>query len=316
MASAVALYVRCLRRGEPVPPEVREGYREYRRARQTPEQRKKHSEYCKHRYATNEEVRRRVHHLHLNPEEYQKWREHVNERNRERFREDPEYRERRQAYQKRPSIVYCRYKADAIKKGRTWNLTLEQVTELIQGDCRYCGRQATETDPNGIDRIDNRIGYEPTNVQSCCTRCNCMKCDLPEDAFLMHITAVFAFQSTEHVIPRSDNSLRFPCALLFSYKEMARKKGREFALDKKQAYSLFFSPCIYCGHFDDEYLNGIDRYVNDLPYTPENSVSCCKQCNKMKYTMEPDVFINHIVDIAMHCELWRSFHTQEAKIVI
>ena len=38
---------------------------------------------------------------------------------------------------------------------------------------------------------------------------------------------------------------------------------------------LFKSNCFYCGLLNSNVLNGIDRKDNNLPYTYENSVSCC-----------------------------------------
>lgn len=42
--------------------------------------------------------------------------------------------------------------------------------------------------------------------------------------------------------------------------------------------NIFTKPCIYCGETDWHKL-GCDRKDNDLPHTPENVVSCCKDCN-------------------------------------
>ena len=70
-------------------------------------------------------------------------------------------------------------------------------------------------------------------------------------------------------------------------------------------------PCAYCGTVGSNTqrdfssgnklvstteirINGIDRIDPTLPYTIENSVSCCKKCNRMKGSMTSDEFITHI----------------------
>lgn len=70
-------------------------------------------------------------------------------------------------------------------------------------------------------------------------------------------------------------------------------------------------PCAYCGIVGSNTqkdfssgnklvsnteirINGIDRADPTLPYTLENSVSCCKNCNMMKGSMSSNEFITHI----------------------
>ena len=88
------------------------------------------------------------------------------------------------------SILH-KWKRAAQARGLSWNLTEEKVRELTQEDCFYCGVEPTQIyhpggtlkegssgrawGPfiyNGIDRINNDIGYEPDNVVTSCFRCN------------------------------------------------------------------------------------------------------------------------------------------------
>lgn len=68
-------------------------------------------------------------------------------------------------------------------RGLTWSLTLTEFKTLVTAPCWYCGkppdqefkstlmrRQAIKR--NGIDRVDNTIGYTLANCVSCCTTCN------------------------------------------------------------------------------------------------------------------------------------------------
>lgn len=82
------------------------------------------------------------------------------------------------------------YKTGAKIRNLSWELTNEQVTELMLQDCSYCGyepnnvakpqaaNKKNEENPkrwficNGIDRIDNSQGYTLGNTVTCCKFCN------------------------------------------------------------------------------------------------------------------------------------------------
>ena len=44
---------------------------------------------------------------------------------------------------------------------------------------------------NGIDRVDNLMGYTLNNVVACCKNCNTMKKDLNKEEFLNIITLIY-----------------------------------------------------------------------------------------------------------------------------
>ncbi len=72
------------------------------------------------------------------------------------------------------------------------------------------------------------------------------------------------------------------------------------------------NPCLYCGrepfnwtkfHAKNNILyNGIDRVDNSQDYTLENLVTCCKDCNGMKFNKSPDDFLEHVMRIAAHVQ--------------
>ncbi len=94
--------------------------------------------------------------------------------------------------------VYNQYKSDARKKDRKFNLTKEQAKILFKGNCYYCGCKPSRVKKNnnntgnfvynGIDRIDNNIGYEIDNCVSCCYICNKAKGQLPQKDFLIWVS--------------------------------------------------------------------------------------------------------------------------------
>jgi hypothetical protein len=95
-------------------------------------------------------------------------------------------------------------------------------------------------------------------------------------------------------------------SLFTRYKSRAAKDGREFKLDQDQFRKLITSNCTYCGISPDQQHskchckkpikhNGIDRVDSSLGYTVENSVSCCKICNRAKSDLSVQEFKKYIV---------------------
>lgn len=74
------------------------------------------------------------------------------------------------------------YKYAAKKRDLAFDLTKEEAHKLFLGDCYYCGIHPSRTAQyetcvesftfNGIDRVDNALGYTLTNCVSACTTCN------------------------------------------------------------------------------------------------------------------------------------------------
>jgi 5-methylcytosine-specific restriction endonuclease McrA len=95
---------------------------------------------------------------------------------------------------------------------------------------------------------------------------------------------------------------------LYAYRKHAKKRGLTFDLDRKTLARLIEHPCFYCGKIgtnrtyaykkpneeDVFYHNGIDRIENEKGYTIENSVSCCKLCNHMKWSLSFKEWIEHM----------------------
>lgn len=99
--------------------------------------------------------------------------------------------------------------------------------------------------------------------------------------------------------------------LFRAYKRGAKDRKYEFSLTNYEFKSLIYSNCIYCGdkpsykkYFysyttgkDIEYYietNGIDRVDNTKGYTVDNSVTCCKTCNRMKSNISKTLFLDKV----------------------
>jgi hypothetical protein len=96
--------------------------------------------------------------------------------------------------------LYGHYRSGAKVRGIDFCITKEQAKELFEQPCFYCGVQPRETKTknladtyswNGIDRVDNNIGYIIDNCVPCCFTCNMAKTTMSKDDFINWITRVY-----------------------------------------------------------------------------------------------------------------------------
>ena len=94
--------------------------------------------------------------------------------------------------------VLRQYRSNAKLRGYSWELTDEEFDRLTSSDCRYCGTppsrtfstgsyEGAEFTYNGLDRVNNALGYTSGNTVPCCSICNIAKRDLSYDEFLAWI---------------------------------------------------------------------------------------------------------------------------------
>ena len=127
-----------------------------------------------------------------------------------RYASDPDFREKSSAKtkawcQKHPEKVK-KYQADARDKGKvngtiklrsvrksatqrniSFHIGIKWFREHIMGKpCIYCGGDSH----NGMDRLDNSIGYEPENCVPCCHWCNVIKFTYSVSEMLEHIKKI------------------------------------------------------------------------------------------------------------------------------
>jgi 5-methylcytosine-specific restriction endonuclease McrA len=105
------------------------------------------------------------------------------------------------------------YKTGAKQRNLIFDLSKEEVEILIKDNCFYCGQPPSNTINistltygkkeylyNGIDRIDNSIGYIKENCVTCCSTCNHAKHTLTYSSFLSWIGK--AYKHLEVLIQR------------------------------------------------------------------------------------------------------------------
>jgi hypothetical protein len=98
--------------------------------------------------------------------------------------------------------LFSNYKRDALDRDLVFELTLEDFTTLTGANCFYCNAvPANQFLPahrlnygeyiyNGIDRVDNSLGYILTNCVACCKICNYNKKALTKDQYIQHCVNV------------------------------------------------------------------------------------------------------------------------------
>jgi len=103
------------------------------------------------------------------------------------------------------NCLYNDYKRGAEKRKLTFFLTKEEFKILTKQNCHYCkiepkhinisnsskASEATKANSayiyNGIDRLDNNVGYELYNCVSCCSICNRGKHTMSYQEFMGYI---------------------------------------------------------------------------------------------------------------------------------
>lgn len=112
-----------------------------------------------------------------------KWyQEHKEERKKTNHESYLRNKEKRQSqykeYRKKHKAKYI--KLNAYKRNIEYKLTDEEVEQICNKECFYCG----ETENIGIDRIDSNKGYVKENCVPCCGMCNRMKNIFSQDEFI------------------------------------------------------------------------------------------------------------------------------------
>jgi hypothetical protein len=195
------------------------------------------------------------------------------------------------------------YQYEANEKNIEFKLTEDEQIKMFEQKCYYCNY--SEKDKlNGIDRLNNDIGYILDNCVSCCSLCNYMKATLPVYIFVKRCEHIAVYNKlTDHgklysKLFTDHGAIKQIC----KYKKRANKKNISFELTNDQFKKLIVRDCYICGkEATENNCNGIDRFDNDIGYTLENSKSCCTECNFSKKNFDYNVFLNQCLKIYCNC---------------
>ncbi len=102
------------------------------------------------------------------------------------------------------AIAY-KYRRSALQRGQEMDLDDDVLADLLQQPCHYCGAgpsnllRGSGNKPfpyNGLDRVDNGIGYLLDNVVPCCRQCNFAKGSMSYSDFLAWIDRLVAHNAS------------------------------------------------------------------------------------------------------------------------
>lgn len=96
--------------------------------------------------------------------------------------------------------LFRSYQDGAVRDDRKFELTLGEFKQLVFSSCYYCGSEPSRSTRrlnnngqikyNGIDRVNNSLGYVLGNCVPCCTTCNLAKRDMEQSQFTSWINKV------------------------------------------------------------------------------------------------------------------------------
>lgn len=98
--------------------------------------------------------------------------------------------------------LYDTYIRNARNYEREFSLTMEEFAYITSSSCHYCGVEPIQVKElksestwstyfyNGIDRVDNDMGYVSGNCIPCCVVCNRAKNDMSYDNFMQYINRI------------------------------------------------------------------------------------------------------------------------------
>lgn len=93
------------------------------------------------------------------------------------------------------------YKKNAKKRNLLYEISDSDALKLMKSNCYYCNavpanryRMVKSCEPfiyNGIDRVDNTLGYIIDNCVPCCIKCNTAKSDMSMNEFKQWLHVVY-----------------------------------------------------------------------------------------------------------------------------
>lgn len=88
-------------------------------------------------------------------------------------------------------VNYSHYRLAAFQRKKEFKINKEQFEAIISNNCYVCGKKNSENHQNGIDRMDNNIGYLFENCAACCGECNVMKKAYPFEFVLEKMLDIY-----------------------------------------------------------------------------------------------------------------------------
>lgn len=107
----------------------------------------------------------------------------------------------------RRNDLYATYKLNAKNRKLSFSLTIEEFAKLTKDNCFFCNTEpyqilTSRTNNgdyiyNGIDRLDNKIGYTIINCVVACGNCNKAKGSKNIQQFYRYITKIYQYRGLD-----------------------------------------------------------------------------------------------------------------------
>ena len=191
---------------------------------------------------------------------------------------------------------YTYYKKSAYDRKINFELTNEEIYDIVKKNCFYCNRM-NEKNWNGIDRINNdkKIGYIKKNIIPCCSVCNFMKQKINSvEEFVNYCYNIYQNYGTfEFYKIQSDQYIKNK---IKKSKYSSKIKNRIFDLTFDDCKEILNKKCFYCKNKNSEKI-GIDRFDPRKGYLITNVVPCCDVCNFIKWKFPIHILMDKIINI-------------------
>jgi hypothetical protein len=192
---------------------------------------------------------------------------------------------------------------DVKKQAKTRNIYFENddiefMKDKLTLNCLYCGFKHN-INLNGLDRLDNNLGYTNENTVSCCSTCNNLKKDYDLKTFFGKIKDIF--ENTQSTICDYKDNQYVPFTNFGSGKTSGSMTDtkKDKLISKEFENQIKESLCYYC----NKEGGGIDRIDSSKCYTEDNCVPACSICNYIKKDYSVQDFIRHIRKIYYYLDL-------------
>jgi len=83
------------------------------------------------------------------------------------------------------------YMRRANRKGLDFLITQDDFDEMMKNMCYICGKKPQDNHCNGVDRVNNDLGYISGNVKTCCGECNYMKREFDYDILMEKFKLIY-----------------------------------------------------------------------------------------------------------------------------
>ncbi len=162
--------------------------------------------------------------------------------------------------------------SSAKKRGYEFNLDEYNFNTIKSNPCYLCGKTNTQSHQNGIDRIDNNIGYTLLNSRACCKTCNYMKINYSLYEFLTTLLNIYQNHFKDDKVLMSINDT---CNKLINMKYKNIKNNSNINLDNFDNDES--SGCVSDDSFGFEKYLDEEEIINALEQEEKYTINVLEQ---------------------------------------